>query len=127
MEATYRYVKKTNWEKYKHILKKELQSVRTNFTNLDLDEKAETLENIITNAYTISNKPKIHKPSTKPSWWNAKLNKLKRIIKSTLTGIGENQQRKIEKYGRKHREHIKESSGKPKEKGGKHSAVNYMT
>ena len=74
----FRNVRKTDWDRYKKVLKTEVTGIRDTFEQLDLDGKAKVIQDTITKAYETSNTPRTKKASSKPKWWNTELDKLKR-------------------------------------------------
>ena len=76
--AIFRNIRKTDWEKYKSTLNVEISKIKNEFEFSELDDKAKLMENTIRKSFEASNQPRTTKQSSKPKWWNAELNRLKR-------------------------------------------------
>ena len=72
----FRNIRKTDWEKYKSMLKVEISKMKSDFELKELDDKARLVEEAINKSYEASNQPRTTKQSSKPKWWNAELDKL---------------------------------------------------
>ena len=77
-QNTFRNVKKTDWIIYKTLLYENLENMRVNFDETDLNTKAKLLETAIKNAFENSCPLRKRKNSTKPIWWNTELSDLKK-------------------------------------------------
>ena len=74
INSNFRNPRKTCWEKYR----KNLHDSNLNFLNTDsINDKAEKLEECITNAFNDSCKPSKGKTGEKPPWWTPKLEEMK--------------------------------------------------